>query len=434
MNKFLRYSMIALLTAFSNLLFAEEPGTVPATALTVAQALEKINALDDAQQSEDMFWVTGVVTSIEEISTNYGNATFYIKDENGTDQLYIYRVKGFNNEKITDEYFIKVNDVLYIRGYLKKYVKDNTVTPEIVNGYIDSVNGVGKEVYTGEDLPVLSVADAITYTTALEADVESSDEILVKGKICSIKYEYSAQYGTATYNISEDGKEGTEFTVYGSYYFDNKAWTDGQTQIKVNDDVMVRGKVIYYKGTTPEFANKKNYLISLNGQTEPIKVEPNAPKEIGIAEALTIISGLEGGKTTNEEYLVKGIIVSIDEVSTSYGNATFNLADNANDGEEKQVKVFRAKGFDNEKITDENIIKVGDEVVVQGKLQKYVKDDVTTPEVSSCYFYSINGKGSGIGNILMENVNAPIYNLAGQRVEKATKGIYIQNGKKYVVK
>ena len=30
--------------------------------------------------------------------------------------------------------------------------------------------------------------------------------------------------------------------------------------------------------------------------------------------------------------------------------------------------------------------------------------------------------------------NAPIYNIAGQRVEKAVKGIYIRNGKKFVVK
>ncbi len=32
------------------------------------------------------------------------------------------------------------------------------------------------------------------------------------------------------------------------------------------------------------------------------------------------------------------------------------------------------------------------------------------------------------------DANAPIYNLAGQRVSKAEKGIYIQNGKKFIVK
>ena len=35
---------------------------------------------------------------------------------------------------------------------------------------------------------------------------------------------------------------------------------------------------------------------------------------------------------------------------------------------------------------------------------------------------------------LAKNANAPIYNLAGQQVNKAVKGVYIQNGKKFIVK
>jgi hypothetical protein len=42
---------------------------------------------------------------------------------------------------------------------------------------------------------------------------------------------------------------------------------------------------------------------------------------------------------------------------------------------------------------------------------------------------------SSIENINAEIANdAPIFNIAGQRVEKAVKGIYIQNGKKFIVK
>jgi hypothetical protein len=32
------------------------------------------------------------------------------------------------------------------------------------------------------------------------------------------------------------------------------------------------------------------------------------------------------------------------------------------------------------------------------------------------------------------DANAPIYDLSGRRVKVATKGIYIQNGKKFMVK
>ena len=44
------------------------------------------------------------------------------------------------------------------------------------------------------------------------------------------------------------------------------------------------------------------------------------------------------------------------------------------------------------------------------------------------------GAGTGIATINADDVNAPIYNVAGQRVSKAQKGVYIQNGKKVAVK
>jgi len=44
------------------------------------------------------------------------------------------------------------------------------------------------------------------------------------------------------------------------------------------------------------------------------------------------------------------------------------------------------------------------------------------------------GTGDGINGINAADSKAPIYNVAGQRVSKAQKGVYIQNGKKVAVK
>jgi hypothetical protein len=44
------------------------------------------------------------------------------------------------------------------------------------------------------------------------------------------------------------------------------------------------------------------------------------------------------------------------------------------------------------------------------------------------------GEGTGINDIKALDSKAPIYNVAGQRVSKAQKGVYIQNGKKVAVK
>ena len=113
--------------------------------------------------------------------------------------------------------------------------------------------------------------------------------------------------------------------------------------------------------------------------------------------------------------------------------ATFTIADNATDGADKQLKVFRAKGLNNEKIDDPEIIEVGNNVVIFGKLQKYVKDDVVTPEVSSCYIYSINAQ-SGIKGLTAGERPTLLYNLNGQKVDAGYRGIVVKNGKKVLMK
>ena len=51
------------------------------------------------------------------------------------------------------------------------------------------------------------------------------------------------------------------------------------------------------------------------------------------------------------------------------------------------------------------------------------------------YLYVEDEIGTGINNVTVDeelDENAPVYNLAGQRVSKDAKGIVIQNGKKYI--
>ena len=78
--------------------------------------------------------------------------------------------------------------------------------------------------------------------------------------------------------------------------------------------------------------------------------------------------------------------------------------------------------------TDVTTLNDGDEATITGIVVPFndtVEIAVTAMESTS----------SGIENINAEIANdAPIFNIAGQRVEKAVKGIYIQNGKKFIVK
>ena len=268
----------------------------------------------------------------------------------------------------------------------------------------------------------------------LENKKVSEEDIYIKGKIASITFPFDAEHGTATFFISDDGQNDFTFQCYSVYYLENKSWAAGNTQIKEGDEVIICGKVTNYNGT-PETASKKAYIYSLNGKTknEGGSDNPDTPKEITVAKALEIIADLEDGKTTSEEYVVKGIVTKVDEISTSYGNATFDIADNA--GGTTVLKVYRAKDAEGQKITDENIVKVGDEVVVQGKLQKYVKNDVVTPEVAqNGKILTVNGQSTGITIIKADQAETPLYNLSGQRVDANYKGVVIKNGQKMIQK
>lgn len=281
----------------------------------------------------------------------------------------------------------------------------------------------------------MSPSQANMLAGGLGADEVLDQDVYIKGKIANIKYEFSAQYGTATFFISADGKDEFTFQCYSVYTLENKPWVEGNTQIKVGDEVIICGKVTNFKGTTPETASKQAYIYSLNGVTknEGGSETPDTPNEITVAKALEIIAGLEDGKKTSEEYIVKGIVTAVEEISTSYGNATFDIADNA--GDATVLKVYRAKDAEGQKITDENIVKVGDTVVVQGLLQKYVKNDVVTPEVAqNGKILTVNGQSTGITIIKAVQAETPLYNLAGQRVDANYKGVVIKNGQKMIQK
>ncbi len=339
------------------------------------------------------------------------------------------------------------------------YIPANTAYLKVASGASSTLT-IGKISSSGSTIPgtqenpedkmnhgtatnPISVADAIANAKAIGSTASAKD-FYVKGKISSIKFEYSAQYGTATYNISDDGSTGTEFTVYGSYYFESKSWQEGQTQIAVGDEVIVCGRIINYNDKTPEFADKKNYLVSLNGKTSsevgPVE-NPEDKMEHGTVTApISVADAIDdavaiGTSASTSDFYVKGKICSIKyEYSAEYGTATYNISEDGSEGME--FTVYSSYYFDNKKWQEgDNQITVGDEVIVCGKIINY---NGNTPEFVSKqnYLVSLNGNtATGIQNVRVSEKSGMVYNLTGQRVGKPTqKGIYLINGKKVLVK
>ena len=74
---------------------------------------------------------------------------------------------------------------------------------------------------------------------------------------------------------------------------ENKPWVDGNTQIKVGDEVIICGKVVNYKGNTPETSSKKAYIYSLNGKTKE-EGGDNPDPQVTTATCAEILAGTDG--------------------------------------------------------------------------------------------------------------------------------------------
>lgn len=92
-----------------------------------------------------------------------------------------------------------------------------------------------------------------------------------------------------------------------------------------------------------------------------------------VARALALVES--GNHDSGVEVYVKGIISQIDEISTSYGNATYYISD---DGKtDKQLEIFRGYYIGGEKFSDDNIeevneiMQVGKKITILGKLTLY---------------------------------------------------------------
>ena len=132
---------------------------------------------------------------------------------------------------------------------------------------------IDKPAGSGTKADPYNAAGVIAYIKTLAADDPTTTDIWVKGIISQVTttFEASGTYGNATFYISGDGSTTAEnqFYCFQTYYLGNKKWTSGNPDVKVGDEVIICGKVVYYKGDTPETVSKGgSYIYSLNGQTE----------------------------------------------------------------------------------------------------------------------------------------------------------------------
>lgn len=258
---------------------------------------------------------------------------------------------------------------------------------------------------TKED-PFNTVA-ANEYIAKLAADQESETEIYVKGKVASVTEAYSSNFGNGTFYISEDGTAKNRFYVYRAMYLGNQKYKDGQPALKEGDEVVVCGKVVNYKGNTPETVQNKCYLYSLNGKTTADGSETPSAEATGdgtLANPYNSVAANKVGENLGDNestgvVYIKGKVSSVKEAyNTQYGNGTFYISDDGKTA--NQFYVFQALYLNNESYTEgKPNVQVGDDVVICGKITKYVSQYGATVETlkREAYLYSLTSNGGSTG-------------------------------------
>ena len=244
-----------------------------------------------------------------------------------------------------------------------------------------------------------SIEQAIAYCQTLSGN--SSNDFYVKGKVSRIANNGEfGSYGNATFWLSDNGEflgtddknpdKAHDFEAYRVLFFGNEKWTEGHGNISVGDEVIICGKLTLYNGIA-ETAGNNAYIYSINSVTTDANGLGSAAYPFNTAGAISFI---DNGGTNN--VFVKGIVSEIannGQFGAQYGNGTFWMSDDGvrhNDAA-LDFEAYRVLWLGNRKWQEgDDLINVGDNVVICGQLTKYG----TTYETSSgkAYVYSVNGK------------------------------------------
>ena len=361
--------------------------------LTVSKALEIINGYDNAGESKTDAYVKGIIVSVQQYNSTYKSITYYISDDGtATKQLQVYSGKGLDGADFSSKNDLKPGAVVVVKGKLKKYVKDDNVTPEInQSSTIVSIEGnEGGDTPQGESKgdgtlnnPFNAVA-ANAVAAKLGDKEASTDAYYIKGKVAEIKYNYGeGKYPkTADFYISDDGTTNNTFYVYAGKYLGNKDYESGDV-LKVGDEVIIYGNLYNYGGTY-ETAQGKAYLYSLNGKTESSGGTPT-PQPGGEVKTVTVADFNAAAESNDVWYQLTGTVKNLKD-GDQYGN--FDLEDAT--GSVYVYGLLSEKGGEKKKFQElvaAKGIKNGCTLTIIGTRGSY-NDKI---EVTNAYFVSIEG-------------------------------------------
>ena len=411
MNKILRFSMMAVLALVANIGFAQ-------TTILWQEDFSSYKANDVPQGGAYNYACEGSGTKVYAANLAGGNAPELLVSKQGGSFSATVALNG-------------------VSGQLTLTYKTNK---DFIKATVENAKA-GDLVKTGNDVSLPITVAAGTASITIKFDNTSTGKGQ-NGRLDNIKLFQGVgkkapglSWGTASRTVTI-GAEDNEFpTLTNTYNLAVKYSSDDPDVAAIDATtgeitLVMAGKAnitAEFEGNDEYEAAKVSYELTVKAaSTVDLKNTPETAYTV--AKALELINAGEG---LEANVYVKGQITNIQDVDTGdFGNATYTISDDATAA--NALLIYRGYYYDKGKFTSKDQIKVGDVVVVYGKLVKYYEKFEMN---SGNHIYSINGVVSGVDNITVDkNVDAPAYNVAGQRVNDAYKGIVVKNGKKYLNK
>ena len=369
-----------------------------ATVMTISQARAAIDAGGDLTNK----YVKGIISQIDSYNSSYHSITYWISDDGTTtDQLEVYSgLAGVVKTQFESENDIHVGEEVIVKGTLKKY---NSIYEFDKNNTIEAYKSLSPiawstNAYTAELGSTTNEFPTLSGTAGLTITYSSSD--LTKAEI--------AQDGTITLHATGE----TTITA-SSAATETYVETDVSYTLTIEESVVRVSITFVENGGEPEqtdlteqtnlpnplpaiakagynfggwYTDENFQTLAVAGAeiTENTTLYAQWLEPYTVAVALVKIAALPDGEKTEDVY-VQGVVTG--EVSISGTSASYDIKDASVDN---RLAIYKGKGLNGADVTAGDI-QDGDQVVVYGKLYKYVKSTVVTPEVAQDnYLYSLD--------------------------------------------
>lgn len=361
-----------------------------ATVMTVAQALA---ASAGANQ-----YVKGIISSIDEVSTEHGNATYYLKDEGQENSIKIYRGKYLNDAAFTAEDQIYEGDEVTILGTISVY---------------DQVNQFAQ----GNYIVALKPAARLSWSEAsFDAEFEGANTFpsLTNTNGVTVTYSSSntnaATINPSTGEISLVAVGQTTITASFAGNEDYKAKSVSYT-LDVKNSV-IRADISFEENGGSEVAN----LTQQNALPDPLPTITKAGKNFGgwwttstfeagteavagaavestdpitlyakwlepysVAQALAMIDAMNDNQVAENSVYVQGKVCVAPDAAPNSGRLTYFISADG-DPASDQFQIWLGYGVNGANFTAQTDVQLEDAVVAYGKLKKYVKSATVYPE------------------------------------------------------